>query len=204
MSWWPFGNSSGAVDPMQSQAGNQTSGSGLSAAAGQSIGIGSLTTPPNHNAINGTIHWNGSVSGPSGTVYTTSTAYNTIHIVLSPEEKKELDLLVADFEIDKKQLKLKEFKKLSPEIRQYVINAQTWQHTLHIINSTEPEKSERLKELESKPTHPYTLSGQNIGLTMGGYYTIPVSLPDGLTLEDISQAHVEQTLEDEMLDGEAK
>lgn len=128
---------------------------------------------------------------------------------LTPEEKVEFDKLTEEHKQEIKVAKVTAFKKLPTELRQFVINFFSWQEAVSSISAVNPDKSDRLKELEIKNEYGRLFSqqlGQYIGSWTGtatsGIISVGLQLPDGLTIEDIKQAHIEASMEEEMLNGE--
>ena len=166
--------------------------------SGQTLGIGG----------NGTLVWGGAGGGGGGSggagQLTTSQIMTTIQgfMGLTPEEAKELENLNKEQTIENKTLKLSEFKNMPPELRQFVINASFWTDMVKKINETKAPQSDRQKELIQKESISKMFSGslsvQAVGY-MNVFATLP--LPEGLTVDDLRQAHLEQTLEEEMLNG---
>lgn len=148
----------------------------------------------------------------SGQVLTTSDYEKMLRDLLSiyvppisKEEGEELERLKVEYEADNKLAKLKAFKALSSELRQFVINSHEWESARTSINNTEAEKSERYKELLAKRTTglggPYH-SGVTVGMDPSSmfYPSIgPVALPNGISLQDLKNAHIEASLEEEVL-----
>lgn len=135
-----------------------------------------------------------------------------ITIGLSPEEKEELDRLTLEHSQEVRKHKLDAFKKVAPEMRQFVINALTWHEELSRINDAPVGKSQRLTELETKSRgglnnhnhNWYPNSTWNTGTKNQAMVSLSsfVGIPEGLTVDDLKQAHIEATLEEEMLNGE--
>ena len=143
---------------------------------------------------------------------------SSMTIGLTSEEKEELDRLTIEHGHEIKKQKLNAFKKINPALRQFVINAITWRESLTEINSVHVDKSQRLQELEQKRQQHnwYTSAGgsfhQQSGKSslwtpsfdpshMDGMLRM-VGIPEGITIQDLMEAHVEATLEEEMLNGE--
>lgn len=128
---------------------------------------------------------------------------------LTADEKVEFDKLTEEFKAEVKISKIATFKKLPTELRQFVVNFFAWQESINVINTTTVDKSERLKELEQK-NEAGKLFSQQLGQYMGSTYTttglnnilFQIGLPDGLTIEELKQAHIEASMEEEMLNGE--
>jgi len=126
---------------------------------------------------------------------------------LTAEEKQELENLKSQYANDLKVTKLNIFKKQSSQLRQYVINSFLWQETVNLMNSAKPSQSVRINELENKTSTPFPfLSGSgNTLFTQDSTGFIPYShlpMPNGISIEELQQAHVEATIEEEMLYGE--
>lgn len=135
-----------------------------------------------------------------------------ITIGLTAEEKEEFDRLTVEHKHEIRKHKMEAFKKIAPEMRQFVINALTWNDELGNINNTPVDKSQRLTELEVKSrggfnSHSHTYNPANAwypgtrseaSISLSSF----VGIPEGLTVEDLKQAHIEATLEEEMLNGE--
>lgn len=127
---------------------------------------------------------------------------------LTPEEKVEYDELKKEHEFKLKLAKLDIFKQLPADIRQLVINSHLWQACCNDMNSTVVDKDPKLEELELRDNSGklYTSSGSgNVWISsgtsiFGNYYT--PTLPTGITVDDLKQAHMEATLEEQVLDGE--
>lgn len=123
---------------------------------------------------------------------------------LTADEQKEFSELKKQHEADIKTAKLSVFKKLASELRQYVINSYEWKSSVHEINQTKAEKSERLRELENKESLTRGYGGASLGSYHAGFspeykLNLELELPEGLTIEDLKQAHMEACLEEEML-----
>jgi hypothetical protein len=162
---------------------------GAGAAGGLTIGTSgqSLTV-----GQNGNLFWGGGVNTLGG-----------FTVGLTQDEQKEFESLKKDWEIEKKVARIAEFKKIASEMRQFVINALMWYEQVQTINDAQAPQSARLQELINKEAagKMYTLNGGNIATwTNGPYQMLP--LPEGLTVEDLKNAHIEQTLEEEMLNEE--
>lgn len=134
---------------------------------------------------------------------------------LTSEEKVEFDKLTEEYKQEIKTAKITAFKKLPTELRQFVINFFTWQEAVDTISNVSPSKSDRLKELDAKNEYGRLFGqgfGQGLGQYIGGWpsYThtasgiisVGLRLPEGLTIEDVKQAHIEASMEEEMLNGE--
>lgn len=130
---------------------------------------------------------------------------------LTDEEKKELEELQRQYNEETKQVRLDEFKKMPTQLRQFVINVITWKKNSSIMSTLHASKSERLKELESRNNGHTTLGtgGINLGswLNIQGDSTwnidinVLLGLPNNISPEDLEAAHVEATIEEEMLES---
>lgn len=132
---------------------------------------------------------------------------STFMIGLTEDEKKEHAQLQAEWENERKNAKLNEFKKLPTELRQFVINAFTWSDHVKKINETTVPKSARLEELTTKDnTGRLHTQGSWTTHTTAGFMNIfaNLPLPDGVKLEELANAHSEQCIEEEILNGEEK
>lgn len=119
---------------------------------------------------------------------------------LSKEENNELAGLVEHYNLDKKLLKIEAFKKLPFLVRQNAINLLIWQQYKKEISKLEPEKTARHIALEQKKN-----SGliSITGSIWGSGYNLHVEiLPDGITQEELEQAHVDASLEEQVLNGQ--
>lgn len=130
---------------------------------------------------------------------------------LTSEEKVEFDKLTEEYKQEIKTAKITAFKKLPTELRQFVINFFTWQEAVDTISNVSPSKSDRLKELDAKNEYG-RLFGQGLGQYIGGWtshthtasgiISVGLRLPEDLTAEELKQAHIEASMEEEMLNGE--
>jgi hypothetical protein len=118
---------------------------------------------------------------------------------ISIEEREELAKLKIQYEEERKLVKLTEFKKLPNELRQFVLNAFAWQAAVQTINNADVGRSERLRELIGKENMGKIWSTQAQGFNFPSISSI--ALPEGLSLEDIKRAHLEQSLEEELFNG---
>ncbi len=135
-------------------------------------------------------------------------------IGLSPEEQKELEQLQTEYAAEIKACKLAIFKKLPAELRQFVVNALYWRECTQEINGVVVDKSERLKELENKNSYKHMFGGPSYGMRINNNWygggvdqsmmdslSRFIGIPEGITAEELKQAHVETTLEEEILNG---
>lgn len=119
---------------------------------------------------------------------------------ITPEEVKELAALEEEHKINVKTAKMNEFKKLPKELRQWVIDCITWQKVSQQVGQATVEKSARQIELENKKN----IGGIQFapGTNLWGNPYLPLSMPDGITHEDLEMAHLEASLEEEVIDSE--
>lgn len=131
---------------------------------------------------------------------------------LTAAEEKELKDLEVQRVLDHKRAKLDYFKKLPKEFRQQVINRFMWDDAVKDMDNIPLLKSDREAELETKRA----LSGNPFigsfrpsfggGISSLGYDNfMPVMgsppLPVGITKEDLLQAHLDASLEEEISEG---
>jgi hypothetical protein len=139
--------------------------------------------------------------GGHGAIYATHSYGSTAYPSLTAEEQKELDLLREETKASSKVFKLNIFRELHPDMRQMVIAMITWQQYRDSISSAKTV-STRQQELEMKAS---MASG---GLYNGYNYNVSNTaticwsgslIPDGLTREDLIEAHTSACLEEELL-----
>ena len=130
---------------------------------------------------------------------------------LTVEETQELKDIKEQHAIDLKTLKINMFKKQSSELRQHVINSFLWQETVNEINIASIPNSDRVNELEAKSknqSYPYSTNAiGNLSINIQdstGFirFGAQATLPDGITIQELRQAHLEATLEEEILNGD--
>lgn len=148
------------------------------------VGAGVATT---QGATNGTIWANNGVLtfGPE----------------LTQQEKDELQLLKEEREQRSKELKIAAFKELHPEMRQMVICLLLWQDNKESIDTLEADMTDRERELTNKDN----MSGRiysSIGTidAWSGMFFPMISLPKGLTKEDLIEAHTAASMEEVILE----
>lgn len=197
--WNPFSKTDDqtledALEELQKQsAGFGSQGPGLGS-QGPGLGLPGLTVPPT----------------PLLTPQQLSQILTAASMGLTPDEKVEFDKLTEEHKVNVKVAKISAFKKLHTDLRQFVINFFSWQEAVATINQTQVEAPERLKELQLKEQHG-KLFTQGLGQYIGGHsyhisadglmsFSTQLALPEGVTVEDLRQAHIEATLEEEMLD----
>jgi hypothetical protein len=130
----------------------------------------------------------------------TGTSFSFGSDPLSKEESNELTTLVERYNLDKKLLKIETFKKLPFLVRQNAINLLIWQQYKRDISKLEPEKTARHIELEQrKNSGLIPISGSIWG---SGYSLTIDLLPEGITQEDLEKAHVDASLEEQVLNGQ--
>jgi hypothetical protein len=128
----------------------------------------------------------------------------TLSYLLSKEEEEELKLLEEEYVAATKIAKINKFKELHPEMRQMIIAHLIWQDQREIISKTEADKSDRLVELKQKQvmSRSYGITGQCTNINNPIYTTI--ALPEGLSKEDMIEAHTAATMEEELLKDETQ
>lgn len=192
---------SGTFSAPSSVAGcNITGASG--GGGGGGAGVMTTTTTTNVPLIPSTI---GNIPlGNSGNFWMqtgTSGASLSIGGGLSKEEREELNALKEYREEELKSKKIAEFKKLPAELRQFITNALTWKKESDRIGQLNLNKLAREIELETKEVSGGNLSWANGTITMASSFYDPTT-PDGLSFEDIEQAHIDATLEEQVLNNE--
>lgn len=129
---------------------------------------------------------------------------------LTKEEEAELEDLKVQYEHALKRSKLDTFKKLDPELRQFVVNCLNWQEATQNMKATPVVKSARQVELENKDINRRTygqptsrFGASSSAMTLDGLMQQLIrgwiQMPEGVTADDLKQAHMEATLEEEML-----
>lgn len=130
-------------------------------------------------------------------------------ISLSKEEVKELTELEREQAQILKKGKLDIFKKLAPSLRQTIVTSFMWTKAVEDMNTLLVSPSGRLQELRNKEiifsgrvpvlpqNYPYSngTSWQGIKLSHHSF-----TIPNGLTAEDLIQAHLEVSVEEELTD----
>ena len=116
---------------------------------------------------------------------------------LTNEERTELERLKSERAAENKKQKLIIFKTLEKTLRQNIVNSIHWNRAYQQMNEIDVSKSQREIDLENKQNPPGTIwvSSPIPFYTSGPSYQIPF----GLTEEDVLQAHLEATLEEELL-----
>lgn len=137
---------------------------------------------------------------------------------LTKEEEVELADLIKQHEADIKAAKMNAFKKLPSGLRQFVLDILSWKEANENINSVTVSKPSRLEELESKDLKSQLFGHRGarpfwsnpgylpVNISDGTSYQSPqfdlaalLPVPEGLIFDDLKQAHLEATLEEEML-----
>ncbi len=128
---------------------------------------------------------------------------------LSKEEQDQLQELRKEHATATKLVKVNIFKKLPSSIRQQVIDAYEWKIAFETMNASTATKDQKLIDLERKEEMHSMLVHSGLGYKRqqafdptaypGILFTHNQGLPNGLTLEDLKQAHMEASLEEEML-----
>ena len=150
------------------------------------------------------------MSSPSLSSSQIAQALAGLTVGLSKEEQTSLDQLRKEHQASVKHAKLGTFKKLPAEIRQQVVNAYEWKTCFDNMNATTVVKDPKLEALEKKEelhsmfSHSgYKRQSSSIAIDPTAYpgifFGINMGLPQGVTLEDLKQAHMEASLEEEML-----
>lgn len=135
---------------------------------------------------------------------------STMIIGLTKEEQAEYEQLKNEYAIKLKQAKLNIFKAICSEMRQTVINGYEWRACFANMNNATIEKDPRFDDLERKDNNgKIFMTNASGSVTKTGWYDqsnngffVNMPLPEGLTLEDLKQAHMEASLEEEMLSNE--
>lgn len=127
---------------------------------------------------------------------------------LNEAELKELEQLKAQHEFDVKAAKLNVFKKLAPELRQYVINSFIWKDAVSEMSATSLEKSPRQIELENKDfgrtVKQQGFNGSFPSFKVDPSWGVGAVLPEGITIKDLQASHTEACLEEELFNGQSE
>jgi hypothetical protein len=121
---------------------------------------------------------------------------------LSKEETRELTLLTEEHLLKTKLLKIEYFKKVPSEVRQEILNIITWQQYKKDISQIESEKTDRHKALESKKNSSNIFISGGTAWFSASYDIYSILLPDGITLSELKQAHIDSLMEEQVLDGQ--
>ena len=164
-----------------------------------------MTSPPSNN-------------GPFGGHYTMSSSLTLKDFLedltkpLSKEEQERLEELKKEHEVAIKTAKLDVFKKAPAEMRQFVINALTWNETHNSIEAVSVPKTKEHSDLESRHNYGRLFMSHGSGFSINPQWSTSaggsvfdflrsIGLPNGITVVDLQQAHLEATMEEEMLNG---
>ena len=122
---------------------------------------------------------------------------------LTLDESSELLNLKSIHDQKVKDARLAAFKEVPSNIRQMVIDMLMWTDTASDISQVTVSKDSRLQALETKRDgYNSTFTSSTMGWSRSSYMTGYIAIPDGLTSEDLKKAHLEATVEEEMLDGQ--
>lgn len=149
------------------------------------------------------------IGASSGAMTTFSSLFDSMIKPLSTDEVKRLEELKQEHQVKIKQAKVDIFKKHPPDMRQFVINVISWRDLAKQVEAVSIDTPQELKDLEQRHEYGklFTASGRgfqyHIRDNTASIYDILISLGsfDGLTFEDLKQAHLEATMEEEMLNG---
>lgn len=123
---------------------------------------------------------------------------------LSPEEEQELKDLKVARKLESKRLKIESFKKLDAVTREFVIQSYQWEKAVDEINSVSAAKTAR--ELDLRRREDFNKAFMHRTINAKSMWEVHNSgrprLPDGLTIEDLTKAHLDATME-ESLHGES-
>lgn len=156
----------------------------------------SISTPrerrmtSDHNIINAIFH-GGSLSA-SGLNFTS----------LTPEERVELEEIERELNIWKKYQKLLEFQKLPTNIRQDIVNeayAKTAIDTMSSVDEGNFDNINRLQELRVKDNK-ISMAGSGMMFNLGGTTWRYEKILNEFTTQELEEAHVSATLEEELSD----
>jgi hypothetical protein len=143
------------------------------------------------------------VGAPIAPFWGTSSAHSTVPF-LSAEELEEHKKLCEDRVNALRSLRLEVFKKLPAELRQNVLNMLMWAQAVSDMNNISVP-SPRLDELSARLGTAGSSIPSNVFLR-AAYVGSPqataiayISLPDGLSVEDLNKAHSEAVLEEQLL-----
>lgn len=162
----------------------------------------------------------GSTSGQSSGLFGSLTPQQISQMLqgfgvpLDKEEQDEYDRLNLEHQAEIKKQKIAVFKKCSPDLRQFIVNFFTWKEVTQEINQVVVAKPERLEQLETKKKNnmfgsskshwhqsSFGTTGSKASWDPGMTESLlsQMGLPEGMTPEELKQAHIEATLEEEML-----
>lgn len=129
---------------------------------------------------------------------------------LSAEEQKELAALEEARKAETKALRIKEFKKLPAALRQHVVNHIMWMKTITVANTIEAPVSARETELKNRNSnYNFTSILQGFmqyhtyaGTPMDNTWYSVKGMIQGVSEEEIIDAHNEATIEEQLLGQE--
>jgi hypothetical protein len=129
--------------------------------------------------------WSGSPGGPP----------------LTQEEQAKLAQLKQEQQLETKALKKQKFRETHPHLREMIIALLAWQQICQEISSTEAPKSQEQINLENKEINSKSFSLMGMPVTAGWNGQFPlVTPPEGLTADDLKEAHADAAFEEEILD----
>lgn len=134
---------------------------------------------------------------------------------LTPEEEVELKDLEVEHRIATKKAKLDHFKQMPREFRQSIINVLIWEEAVEEINAINPLVPERMRQLQSTKQLHGGYYGSGLGSTFGpglghhssssmwppSFVKTKTMLPEGITKEELMEAHMDASLEEELQSG---
>jgi hypothetical protein len=153
--------------------------------------------------------WTSDDIGPIQTMSSTYGIGNTQPIQpLSSEEALELYELSKKHKEELRLAKLNFFKKLPKELRQHAITHYTWIESIKNIDSVQLPVNTRIAELQAKDYNHAALALNNHNYHKNFYNSfseklIPsyIPMPQDLTLRELIAAHLEASIEEELIDG---
>lgn len=152
---------------------------------------GNITINPTSGAaLNGNY-----IMNPGG--YTVT--YNWLPLPLTKEEEDELTLLEEQFRIENKTAKIEEFKKVEPSLRQQIINYFLWEESVNTINAISTTKSSRLIELQARKNGIFSQNGSTVSWYNYATYNLVPRLPSDMSIEDLKVAHIEASMEEQVI-----
>lgn len=127
--------------------------------------------------------------------------------LLTPSEEAELKDLEQEHAKDIKKAKLDHFKTFPREFRQSIINILLWGEAVNEIDNTSVPECDRLHNLKQvKDAHRNTLTVGSLGFVQALSwppvpYIVESFLPKNLSKEDLIEAHMDASMEEELQDG---
>lgn len=112
---------------------------------------------------------------------------------LTKEEQEELSRLEAERLVETKRLRLEAFKSLHPDLRQVVVDCIMWQEHRNNISELVAVVSPRELDLKRRS---FLTSVNAAGDGWRGFNNN--LLPEGLTIEDLIQAHADKVIEEKI------